>query len=216
LSETKGEIEYVLSLYKQVPGFEDVKTYTEIYDRCGFLTPKTIMGHGIYLSDGECRLLKKRKTAIAHCPTSNAPVKQNGLGSGLFNFKKIESFKIPWALGSDIGGGPYLSMFDVIESFVAQNHKKKIKEATYTKAFYRSTIAGAKILGLEKQVGTISKDKEANFIIVPMSKKTKNTDKVGAEEVLKDLVYPLRNKREKYQELVLETYHLGQQVFTRD
>src|SRR5690606_28816968 len=88
LSETKAEIDYVLGLYKEQEGFEKTKTYTDIYKKCGVLGKKTIMGHGIHLSPAELKTLAQTKTAIAHCPTSNAPVKELGLGSGLFDFKK--------------------------------------------------------------------------------------------------------------------------------
>ena len=84
LSETRQEIEAVMDIYSKMPGFEKVKSYTEVYEKSGILGEKTIMGHGIYLNDQELRMLKKSNTAIAHCPTSNAPIKDKGLGSGTF------------------------------------------------------------------------------------------------------------------------------------
>lgn len=207
LSETKNEIDYVLQIYKKLAGFEDVKSYTEIYKRTGILSKKTIMGHGIYLTPQELKMLAQSKTAIAHCPTSNAPVKELGLGSGLFNFKLIEKNKIPWALGSDIGGGPYLSMFDVMRSFVEQNKKKKIKAATYTKALYRSTLAGAKILGLDKSTGNLEKGKLANFIVLPAPKIKKDDN---AEAILKKIISSNTKKRELYDSIIEETYFRGE------
>lgn len=200
LSETKGEIEFVKSIYKGIDGFKDIKTYTDIYNKVGLLTPKTIMGHGIHLSDDELKLLAKKKTAIAHCPTSNAPHKEKGLGSGLFDFKKVEKHKVRWALGSDIGGGPYLSMFDVMRSFVTQN--KKNKEATFTKAFYRATLAGAEILNLSKKKGNFLKGKELSFITLEAPKTLKD-----AETVLKSLSMKHAKKRELYDEMVLKVFY---------
>jgi guanine deaminase len=165
LAETKEEIDYVLALFHKLPGFEKVKTYTEIYERCAILGPKTIMGHGIYLSDSELKMLSKTKTHLAHCPSSNAPISHKGLGSGLFDFEKAEQAKVSWALASDIGAGPYLSMVDVMNSFVHQN-KKKHNGATWTKAFYRSTLKGAEILQCEKTHGTLHPKKVANIIFV--------------------------------------------------
>src|SRR5690606_34631129 len=106
LSETPQEIDFVLSIYKQLSGFEKVKSYTEIYEKTGMLGKRSLMGHGIHLSDKELKILSKTETSVIHCPTSNAPIKEKGLGSGLFNFKKVEKSKVRWALGSDIGGGP--------------------------------------------------------------------------------------------------------------
>ena len=180
LSETPQEIEFVLSLYREFPGFEDVASYTEIYERTGMLGKRSLMGHGIHLSAKELSILRKSETAVIHCPTSNAPLEQKGLGSGLFDFRLIEKAKVRWSLGSDIGGGPYLSMFDVIRSFIEQNHAQGIKEATYVKAIYRATLAGAEILGIGNKTGNLDIGKEANFVVIPL----KNGLRKNAEETL--------------------------------
>lgn len=206
LSETPKEIEFVLSIYKNIPGFEKVKTYTEIYQKSGMLGERSLMGHGIHLSSQELKVLSQTKTSIIHCPTSNAPIEEKGLGSGLFDFRKIEKSKVRWALGSDIGGGPFLSMMDVMRSFVFQNKAKGIKGATFVKALYRSTLAGAEILGVGKKSGNLVKGKEASFIVVPMqSEELPRT----AEEVLQDIIIPHHDDRIKYASLVSHTYLNG-------
>lgn len=211
LSETPNEIEFVLSIYKNIPGFEDVKTYTDIYERSGMLGERSLMGHGIYLSDKELKTLSKTKTSVIHCPTSNAPIKERGLGSGLFDFKKTEKAKVRWALGSDIGGGPILSMFDVIRSFVDQNAKKKVTGATHTKGLYRSTLAGAEILGLDKKTGNISPGKSANFIVVPF----KGEAAKNAELMLEKVVNTHKKKREDYDKMVSHVYLDGKLLFSK-
>lgn len=205
LSETKEEIKTVLEIYKKYEGFKKIKSYTEIYHKCDLLTSQTILGHGIHLSEKELKILKKTRSSIAHCPTSNAPLKDLGLGSGLFDFKKIEKNKIPWALASDIGGGPFLSMFDVMKSFVIQN-KKKNRKVSYVKALYRSTLAGAKILKIDKYCGNFEKGKEANFIVVTKPRGSFKT----SEQILKKLLNVQR--REDFEKLVCETYYLGLKV----
>lgn len=213
LSENKDEIEFVNALYKGMKGYEKISSYTDIYKRVGLLTSKTIMGHGIHLSSQELDTLSKTKTAIAHCPTSNAPIKELGLGSGLFDFKKVEKKKIRWALASDIGGGPYLSMFDVMRSFVAQNKKAKVSGATFVKALFRSTMAGAEILGFEKKKGNFLKGKELNFITVKSSKKIEKLE--SAEEVIEVIVKKHAKKRELYDESVSKVFYQNQFLFQR-
>ncbi len=210
LSETKAEIDFVMSLYKGRTGFKGVKNYTEIYHKVGMLGPRSLMGHAIHLSAKELVLLKKTKTSLVHCPTSNAPHKELGLGSGLFDFKRIEQKKIPWALGSDIGGGPFLSMLDVMQSFVMQNKKAKRKNATYVKALYRATLAGAEILGVQKKTGNLSKGKEANFIVLPV----KGTRIKDAESCLSQLLNS-EKKRSRFDAYVEKTFYRGSQVFKR-
>lgn len=210
LSETPQEIDYVLRMYREFPHFKRVKSYTDIYRRCKLLGAKTIMGHGIYLSDEELKLLAKTKTAIAHCPTSNAPVKELGIGSGLFDFQRAEAAGVRWALASDIGGGPYLSMIDVICSFVKQNHRKKISEATYTKGLYRATQAGAELMKMGRHRGNFQPGKMANFILLPKPSLLKSDT---PEKLLKRLFSGF--EREKLDQLVTHTLYNGQFVYSQ-
>src|SRR5690606_31704436 len=213
LSENKDEISFVNSLYKGMKGFEKITSYTDIYKRVGLLTNKTIMGHAIHLDKEELQVLSKTKTALAHCPTSNAPIKELGLGSGLFDFKKIEKNKIRWALASDIGGGPYLSMFDVMRSFVEQNKKANVSGASFVKALFRSTMAGAEILGFEKKKGNFLKGKELNFITMKSSKKIEKLER--AKEVIEVIVKKHAKKRERYDESVSKVFYQNQFLFQR-
>lgn len=213
LSETPNEIDFVTGLYQGMKGFEKIKNYTEIYKKVGLLGSRTIMGHGIHLKPEELKMLSTSKTAIAHCPTSNAPIKENGLGSGLFNFKMIEKAKIRWALGSDIGGGPILSMFDVIRSFVDQNKKAKVSGATYTKALYRSTLAGAQILEMDKVKGNLDIGKEANFIVLPKMTLKAEDD---VESVMKRLINKGRKNRIDYDSLVEKVFFKGELLFSKE
>jgi guanine deaminase len=205
LSESKAEIDFVLELYRKLPGFRKVKNYTEIYNKTNMLGKRSLMAHGIHLSDKELKTLRKTKTSLIHCPTSNAPIKEKGLGSGLFDFRKVEKHKVKWALGSDIGGGPILSMFDVMRSFVDQ-HKKK--DATYVKALYRSTLAGARVLHIDDRVGNLEKGKEATFLVV---KAPKGNFK-SAEALLKALIATHRNQRLKYDTMIQRVYLAGKAV----
>lgn len=211
LSETENEIDYVMSIYKNIEGYENVKTYTDIYKKAKVLGSKTIMGHGIYLSKEELKTLSKTKTSIAHCPTSNAPVKKLGLGSGLFNFKFAEKHGVDWSLASDIGGGPFVSMFDVMQSFVSQNKEAGVKGATYTKALHRATVAGARALKMEKTSGNFESGKFANFIVVNSPK-----DLTGSSEKILDRIISTNKKsRKKYDKMVEQTFYRGECVFSK-
>jgi guanine deaminase len=211
LSETPQEIDFVLSIYKKLPGFEKVKSYTDIYEKTGMLGKRSLMGHGIHLSPKELKTLSETQTSIVHCPTSNAPIRERGLGSGLFDFKKTEKAKVRWALGSDIGGGPFLSMFDVMRSFVVQNTRKKVSGASYTKALYRATLAGAEIMGKQKVAGNLNKGKEASFIVVPLNdKKFQN-----AEALIQNLSTQHKQKRDEYDSMIKAVYLKGKRIFSQ-
>lgn len=209
LSETPNEIDYVMSLYKDIKGFEKVKSYTEIYKKSGILGPRTMMGHGIHLTPKEWGMLKDTNTAVAHCPTSNAPVNQKGLGSGLFDFQKAERNKVRWSLATDIGGGPYLSMLDVMRSFVSQNQKAKNFKATFTKALFRSTLSGAEFLGLSKTNGSFAKNKFANFVLFDSPRVTKGEN---GEDVLRRLIS--KESRYSLENIAMSTWFKGKKVYS--
>ena len=211
LSETKNEIHFVKSLYKDLPGFKKGKSYTEIYKKVGMLGPKCIMGHGIHLEPEELNILAKTKTSIAHCPTSNAPHRELGLGSGLFDFKKSEKNGVRWALASDIGGGPYVSMLDVMRSFVEQNKKAGVSGADYKKALFRSTLAGAEILKLDKKKGNFELGKEANFVVLPKLKLSKADD---VNSILAKII-KIPKRRTQLDSLPVAVYYQGKCLFSQ-
>lgn len=151
LSENLDEIAWVKQL------FPEQKSYTEVYEKAGLLGKRTILGHCIHLSDKEYEILAKTGTKVAHCPTSNI-----ALGSGTMNVKKMNEYKIPFALATDIGAGPKLSMIDVMESYI-KVHKGSV---TVVDALYRATLAGAEIMGISKMTGNLDIGKNANVFIV--------------------------------------------------
>ncbi|MEK6626353.1 MAG: amidohydrolase family protein, partial [Bdellovibrionota bacterium] len=209
LCETEEEVAYVLDLYHHLPDFRHVKSYAEIYGRTGLLGPRTIVGHGIYLSATDLMWLLKTKSIIAHCPTSNAPIREQGLGSGRFDLLEADKKGLRWGLASDVGGGPYLSMFDVIHSFVRQ--QKRTGCASYTRGLFRATSAGAGFLGVGKQAGQLRAGFEANLIFVP-SPKRRGGEQV--EDVLKRVIDRKLVERESFNHLVAETWWQGKPLFS--
>jgi len=209
LDETPAEIEWVLTLYKDIEGFEDVRSYTEIYDRCGMLGPKTVFGHCLHLEPEEWERLAKSDSVIASCPTSNAPIEQLGLGSGLFDWQLAEQYGIRWALASDIGGGPILSMLDVMQSFVAQNRLRGTPVSNL-QALYRSTRAGAEILGLGASKGLWRSGYDFDAIRVPV--KEELLDSGDVEAILESILHSVTT-RSAFDEVVQDTILKGKSVF---
>jgi guanine deaminase len=213
LGETKNEIKWVLDIYSEIEGFEGVKTYTEIYERVKMLGPKTIFGHCIYLDESEWKLLADSGSCIASCPSSNAPIEQLGIGSGLFDYEKAEQMGIPWALASDIGGGPFLSMFDVMRSFVEQNSEAGRHTATFTKALHRSTYKGAELMNLSADRGMLKVGYYLDAICVPMPSGLPAG--ANGEAVLEALI-GLIPSRESTDTFVNETIIRGKSFFRKE
>ncbi|MBH53550.1 MAG: guanine deaminase [Opitutaceae bacterium] len=211
MCETHQEIEWVKSIYRELPGFEDIETYIEIYERTGFLGPKTVLGHCIHLTDAEWKLMAETDTVVASCPTSNGPLDERGLGSGLFDFRRADQEGVRWVLATDIGGGPYLSMLDVMASFVRQNRAQGIEGATHVQALYRSTLAGAKILGIDSK-GSFAEDNDVDYVAVKMDRES--LDASDAEVVLGKCLSKTLDNRESYESAILKTVLEGKTVFS--
>lgn len=69
IAENLAEIELTKKL------FPHCSSYADVYDSCGLLRHNTILAHGIYLSDEELYLIKRRGSGISHCPTSNLNIR---------------------------------------------------------------------------------------------------------------------------------------------
>ncbi|MGL4612287.1 MAG: guanine deaminase [Trueperaceae bacterium] len=157
LNEQRDEIAFVRSL------FPDATDYLDTYEYYGLVRHRAVYAHNVYPSDSELSRLAKGGSSIAHCASSNMFI-----GSGLFPMKNHLQYGVHFALGSDVGGGTGFSLFK--EGLQAYEHQMLLQEGGYpltaTHLLYLATLAGAKALDLEEQVGDFSSGKQADFIVV--------------------------------------------------
>lgn len=113
-------------------------------------------------------------------------------------------------IGSDIGAGPHLSMFDVMRSFYYQNLRAG-KAVSFVKALYHASLAGAEILGVEKKLGNFSKNKEANFLVI--KNPYRNLKNKNPEQILKKLIDKYKTQRAQYPLHVKNVFYRGKKVF---
>ena len=99
LDENLNEIATIKRLFPNDP------SYTAVYARFGLLSPRSLMGHCIHLEDGEVALLRDTQSVAVFCPTSNLFI-----GSGLFDYERLNAAGVRIALATDVGGGTSYSM----------------------------------------------------------------------------------------------------------
>jgi guanine deaminase len=138
----------------------DVGNYTEVYRRDGLLDHACIVAHCIHMRDSEWPILRDTGSVIAHCPTSNLM-----LGSGVMRLDEVLDRGIPYALATDVGASPTVSMLAEMGRFL-QVHDGRSARATPSEALYRSTLAAADILGLGQALGRLDAGRPASFIEV--------------------------------------------------
>ncbi len=199
LSENLTEIEEVEKLYG------NQYSYTQIYQHTGCLGPRTVMAHGIHLSSEELVLLLTSQTRIAHCPTSNFFLK-----SGFFNLPAFRKYHIPFALGSDIGGGPDLCLFRVMRA-MDEMQLKNHGFVSPMEAIYQGTLGGAKVLSLEDETGNFQVGKSADFIVLNTQNLNclETAEDQSIEEILSQLVYLGDSSQ------VIKTFIRGQEVYSK-
>jgi len=179
LAETRQELDWVARLYPHHP------SYLDVYQHFGHLGRGTIMGHCIYLSDGDRRVMADTQTAIAFCPSSNL-----FLGSGLFDLQSALQAGISVGLASDVGGGTSPSM---LKTMLDAYKVLKLRDQTLSPeyAFYLATLGGASALGLESVIGSLEAGKEADLIVVNPEATPLLAHRAAASESLSDLLSAL-------------------------
>ena len=160
LSETLDEEETIRERYN--------KRGTEYLNDLGVFDVPVILAHGIYISDSDIEILKNVKGGIAHNPISNCK-----LSSGICDVVKFSRNGINVGLGTDgIGSTTTLDMFEEMKT-AAYLQKVNTMEPTSIKAYdilKMATIEGAKVLGLDDEIGTLEPGKKADMIFIRTDK----------------------------------------------
>src|ERR1700675_3566866 len=117
LAESREEIEKVHNLHMSA------RDYTDVYEKYGLLTPKTMLGHCLHLSSREIDAIAAAQSNIAHCPTSNF-----FLGSGLLQLDQLLKAGLAIGLGSDVAAGPELNMWEGLRGALRLPHARNMVE----------------------------------------------------------------------------------------
>ncbi len=135
IAETADETRLACSLH-------DSPSYVDVYRRAGLLGPRTILAHGIWLTDDERRAIQTSASVIAHCPTANA-----FLGAGDMDRAGCAGAGIRLALGSDVAGGPDISMVRVARGMLETARRRGSDPPGALEAWWQITAGNADALG---------------------------------------------------------------------
>jgi len=159
----------------------------EYLDRIGFLHRNVVGAHCVWLSSNEIKLLAQSGTKVAHCPVSNMKL---AVGAAAPVSEMLQS-GVCVGLGTDgAASNNTLNMFETMK-FCALLHKHSRWDPTVLpaqRALDLATIEGAKVLGMEKKIGSIEAGKQADLILV--NTRSPNMMPIhGRDTVISDLVY---------------------------
>lgn len=130
----------------------------------GFLGPDVVAAHCIYISEDEAAIVAQTGTKIAHCPSSNAKIEA-----------RVAPIAALLAHGAEIGLGtdsaPCNNTLDFFAEMKIAALLNKVAVGQPTAYPIRqilrlATQGGARVMGLEAQVGSLEAGKSADIITV--------------------------------------------------
>jgi 5-methylthioadenosine/S-adenosylhomocysteine deaminase len=157
LAQGQGEVAEVKSRHDKTP--------VEYLRDTGILGPDCYAAHCVYVTDEDIKILAETETKICHCAMGFA---RGGVAAPL----------VPWleagctvGLGTD--GRPDMLEFMRVTQ-IAAAFRKSIFDQGYRPNAQRvlelATINAAKVLGMEKEIGSLEQGKKADVILVDMRK----------------------------------------------
>jgi guanine deaminase len=175
ISENVREVRWVQELFPEAE-------YADVYDRYGLLDERTVLAHGVYLSDEELDLLATRGARIAHCPNSNL-----FLGSGLFKLHHTMKAGVIVGLGSDIGAGTTPSLFTAMADAYKVQQVQHISLSPF-QLWYLATLGGARALSLDTETGSLEPGKSADFLVLDLAATPLLELRTGHAQSIEDLL----------------------------
>jgi len=145
--------------------FPKAKDYLEIYENTGLVGKRTLLAHGIHLTEDELQRIKKAEATVVHCPDSNT-----ALCSGFYDAKLQMEAGVNIALGTDISGGAGASVVDAMRYSEQVSKSLAISRGgipfmDYRRAFLYGTINGARSLGIDNITGSLETGKNFDAVI---------------------------------------------------
>ncbi|MDE3198435.1 MAG: amidohydrolase family protein [Acidobacteriota bacterium] len=179
LSETKKENDDSLSQFHMSP--------TQRLSGLGFFNGRTVAAHCVWLDTRDREVLKTKNVGVAHCPSSNMK-----LASGAAPVVDLLNRGIAVGLGTDgpAGSNNDFDMFEEID--LAAKLQKLVRNDPQAlpakQAFEMATIGGARVLGMEKEIGSLETGKRADLISIDLDA----PNAVPLYDVYSQLVYALK------------------------
>ena len=193
VAETQEESGIILKRYGKRP--------LAFLDELGYLDHKAVFAHGVELHEGEIERLADSQVTIAHNPISNLK-----LASGIAPVVQLQKAGVAVGIATDsVASNNNLDMFEEGRT-AALLQKMKSGDASQfpiETALKALTIDGAKVLGMDDQIGSLEVGKQADFLVIQPQGKIHLQPQ---ENMLSHLVYAVKSSD------VNDVYIAGEQV----
>lgn len=142
-------------------------TATEFLHCLGFLSPKVLAAHCVWMNDRDLRLLKVNDVKVAHNAVSNLY-----LASGIAPISKMVSQGITVGIGTDDANcNESINMIQAMKIAALAQRTNNFDPSALTseKIVEMATIDAAKAIGLDHEIGSLEVGKKADLIILDLA-----------------------------------------------
>lgn len=154
-SENPGEVEAV----REATGKDNVEALHDL----GLSGRDVVLAHCVWVTAGEQRILRETGTGVAHCPSTNLK-----LGSGVARIPELLEQGVRIGIGAD--GAPCnnrMSAFSEMRlAALLQKPRVGTEAMPASDVVWLATRGGARLLGLEDDIGSLEKGKKADVVVV--------------------------------------------------
>ncbi|MDD2902134.1 MAG: amidohydrolase [Syntrophales bacterium] len=136
--------------------------------RLGLVTPRLLADHAVVLTGADMDLLAAGGAGVAHCPESNMK-----LASGIAPVVDLLARGVPVGLGTD--GCASNNNLDLLQEMdtaakLQKVHRLDPTALPATRTLDLATRCGARVLGLERQVGAILPGLKGDLVVIDLDK----------------------------------------------
>ncbi|KAF8322129.1 Metallo-dependent hydrolase [Clavulina sp. PMI_390] len=196
ISENKAEITTTIDLFKHLPPHNLVESgaaphhphehsYSSVYDHYGLLRERTILAHGVHLTEGELELIKTRNAGLSHCAGSNF-----NLRSGVASVGDWLDRGLKVGLGTDVSGGfapsivteiRHASIASKVRAMMnAMDPSNHISQSSspftspqglpVATLLHMATLGGAAVCNLSDHIGSFAPGKQFDALYISLRK----------------------------------------------
>jgi len=160
VSETKKEVDDSVAKRHMTP--------PELLASLGVLDGRVVAAHCVWVNEKDIQILKNHSTGIAHCPSSNMK-----LASGIAPVTAMLRQGLNVGLGNDGFAGSNDTADLILEMNIAAKLQKVARMDPEVlpaeQVVEMATIRGARVLGLEKKIGSLEPGKRADLITISLA-----------------------------------------------
>ncbi len=179
VSETRKENQDELAKRRMTP--------VKALDGLGVFNGRTVAAHCVWVNDADMAILKARSVGVAHNPSSNMK-----LASGVAPVPRMRALGIAVGLGTDgpAGSNNDFNLFEEMDLAVKLQNVSTLNPQALSAvaSLEMATMGGARVLGLEKEIGSIETGKRADIISV----RTDRPNGVPLYNPISQIVYALK------------------------